>query len=180
VIGSDTPFEMVIRPMELDDIPEVRAIDVASFTLPWPENSFRFEIKENSTSRVWVAEHHEEDGSRKIVAMIVAWLILDEAHIGTFAVHPDYRRLRIGQRLLAKTLLAAYDDGVRVCYLEVRRSNLSAIHLYEKFGFVVTSVRPRYYRDNHEDAFLMTLDPLEPARFRSFLNPSGAEPGSPV
>ena len=72
--------------------------------------------------------------------------------------------------ILARTLLAAYEDGARICYLEVRRSNQAAIQLYEQFGFVLTSIRPRYYRDNNEDALLMTLDPIEPKKIRPFLD----------
>ncbi len=164
---SSPTDKVIIRNMELADVPRVREIDVASFSLPWPERSFRFEIQENPASRLWVAEYRPPQGQAVVIGMIVMWLILDEAHIGTFAVHPDYRRLGIGQRLLAETLLQAYEMGVRKCYLEVRRSNTAAQGLYEKFGFQITAIRPRYYRDNGEDAIMMTLDPLDIQRLRS-------------
>jgi len=77
-----------IRKMTLDDLPQVIAIDQVSFSLPWPERSFRFEITDNPASRCWVIEG---EGGR-IIGMLVLWLIVDEAHIATIAVHADYRR----------------------------------------------------------------------------------------
>jgi [ribosomal protein S18]-alanine N-acetyltransferase len=49
-------LEVIIRPMKLEDIEQVHQIDVLSFSLPWPERSFRFELTENRSSRLWVAE----------------------------------------------------------------------------------------------------------------------------
>ena len=90
---------MNIRRMTLDDISQVVAIDKVSFSLPWPERSFRFEITDNPASRAWVAEL---DG--RIVGMIVAWLLVDEAHIATIAAHPEFRRQGIASRLLIHAL----------------------------------------------------------------------------
>ena len=49
-------MDVLIRPMKLEDISQVHEIDVQSFSLPWPERSFRYELTENQTSRLWVAE----------------------------------------------------------------------------------------------------------------------------
>jgi len=167
-----------IRPMELRDVPRVREIDLASFSLPWPERSFRFEITENPASRLWVAEVQTPDGQHVVVGMIVMWQVLDEAHIGTFAIHPAYRRQGIGCRLLAESLLEVYEMGVCQCYLEVRRSNLAAQNLYKKFGFKITSVRNGYYRDNGEDALIMTLENINPQKLRAFLQEDDEEKGT--
>jgi len=153
--------KLIIRKMELKDVSRVREIDLASFSLPWPERSFRFEITDNPASRLWVAETIDAQGQLLVIGMVVMWLVIDEAHIGTFAIHPDYRGKGIGQNLLSESLSEAYRMGVRLCYLEVRRSNIAAQNLYEKFGFKVTSIRSGYYRDNSEDAMMMTLDPID-------------------
>jgi ribosomal-protein-alanine N-acetyltransferase len=76
-------------------------------------------------------------------------------------VHPEYRRRGIARRLLAETLIAMSEKGARSATLEVRRSNLAAQDLYRKFGFKVVGLRPRYYRDNNEDALLMTLENID-------------------
>ncbi len=146
---------MNIRRMTIDDLAQVVAIDKASFSLPWPERSFRFEISDNSASRAWVAE---EDG--KVVGAIVAWLLVDEAHIATIATHPDFRRRGIASKLLSHALRMMMNEGALTSVLEVRESNLAAQEMYRKFGFEESGRRPRYYKDNSEDAILMTLHDL--------------------
>ena len=94
--------------------------------------------------------------------------MVDEAHITTFAVHPAWRRQRIGERLLLAFLDIAIDRGAHEATLEVRLSNLPARRLYEKYGFRPVGLRPRYYSDDNEDALIMTTEPLaEPADARS-------------
>jgi ribosomal-protein-alanine N-acetyltransferase len=141
--------------MLLEDVPAVHEIDTLSFSLPWPERSFRFELTENPVSRGWVAE---VDG--RIAAMLVLWFIVDEAHIATIAVHPDYRRQGIGEKVLLHALWAVQDEGARRVFLEVRAGNAAAQAMYEKYGFIVDGRRLKYYRDNDEDAILMSLEGL--------------------
>lgn len=155
------------RPMALADVARVREIDVRSFSLPWSERSYRFELTENQHSVVWVAEVEGSSGPQ-VVGMIVAWAILDEAHIATIAVDPDYRGRGLGRRLLAVGLRAAYQRGARLSYLEVRRGNLVAQNLYQQFGFYVAGERRHYYQDNQEDALLMTLDQIDPIALERF------------
>jgi len=147
--------------MEIDDLRRVHEIDVLSFSIPWSERSFSFELTENRNSIVWVAEAEQEGQPPLVVGVIVVWVILDEAHIATIATHPDFRRMGIARRMIAHTLLIAHQRGARLAYLEVRQSNLSAQNLYYQFGFNVVGTRPRYYKDNNEDALLMTLDRIE-------------------
>jgi ribosomal-protein-alanine N-acetyltransferase len=149
----------VIRKMTAEDIPAVIDLDQRSFSLPWPERSFRFEVTENPASRCWVAEL---DG--KIVGMIVVWLIVEEAHVATLATHPDFRRQGIGKQLLAHALRQLLAEGAQSSFLEVRESNVAAQEMYRKFGYVVSGRRRRYYKDNDEDAILMNLDSLKAER----------------
>ncbi len=144
---------MNIRRMTLEDLAQVIAIDQVSFSLPWPERSFRFEITDNPASRAWIAE---EDG--KIVGMIVAWLLVDEAHIATIATHPEFRRRGVASKLLIHALEYMRSEGAVTSVLEVRVSNAAALEMYRKFGFEESGRRPRYYKDNSEDAILMTLE----------------------
>ncbi|MEW6093212.1 MAG: ribosomal protein S18-alanine N-acetyltransferase [Chloroflexota bacterium] len=149
-------MNVTFRRMRPEDVPAVHEIDLLSFSLPWPERSFNHEVNENPAARCWVAE---ADG--RIAAMLVMWLIVDEAHIATIATHPDFRRQGIGERLLLTVLAAAREEGARRAFLEVRAGNLEAQALYKKYGFSVDGVRPRYYKDNNEDAILMSLDGLQ-------------------
>jgi len=161
-VSNAGPVDKIrIRAMTLADVPRVREIDVLSFAMPWSERSYRFEVVENLNSSSWVAEAKFSDEHLEVVGMIVNWIILDEIHIATIAVDPDFRQMGIGRRLLAQGLLAGQKAGARVAFLEVRRGNLAAKTMYENFGFVVTGVRPHYYQDNHEDALLMNLERLD-------------------
>ena len=148
-------MNLLIRRMTLEDVPAVHEIDALSFSLPWPERSFRFELTENPVSRGWVAE---VDG--RIAAMLVLWFIIDEAHIATIATHPDFRRQGIGEQILLHALRSAYAEGARRAFLEVRAGNVAAQTMYKKYGFIVDGLRPKYYRDNNEDAILMSLEGL--------------------
>ncbi len=153
--GHDVDF----RRMQAADIPQVKALDKLSFSLPWPESAFQYEVNENSASRCWVAEIRNTPEVGSIAAILVLWLIIDEVHIGTLAVHPHYRRKGIAEALMRLGLAEAANEGARAAYLEVRAGNQDAIDLYKKLGFIPVTVRPRYYHDNNEDAVLMNLEP---------------------
>jgi ribosomal-protein-alanine N-acetyltransferase len=146
---------LIVRRMNVEDVPAAHEIDKLSFSLPWPERSFRFEASDNPASRCWVAEL---DG--RLVGMLILWKIVDEAHIATLATHPEFRRQRIAEQLLVVALENAYAEGARSALLEVRAGNVVAQTLYRKFGFEEVGRRERYYKDNNEDAVLMTLHHL--------------------
>jgi ribosomal-protein-alanine N-acetyltransferase len=40
-------MSLIVRRMNVDDVPAAHEIDRLSFTLPWPERSFRFEVTDN-------------------------------------------------------------------------------------------------------------------------------------
>jgi [ribosomal protein S18]-alanine N-acetyltransferase len=168
--GKPIGSPISIRPMAAPDLPAVVAIDKASFTLPWPANSYRFELFENPGSLLYVAEIPGKpeigdvapsNGKSQIIGMIVVWVIIDEAHIATIAVHPDYRGQGIAQELLSTALIESIRKGVRSATLEVRQHNGPAQRLYQRFHFVEVGRRPRYYHDNHEDALIMTASGLD-------------------
>ena len=155
------PLRLVIEPMLLGDLPEVQAIESASFTAPWPPHAYRSELEGNRMAHYLVARIDEE-----VAAYGGMWLMVDEAHITTFAVHPAWRRQRIGERLLLAFLDLAVERGAREATLEVRLSNLPARRLYEKYGFRPVGLRPRYYSDDNEDALIMTTEALDEPRMR--------------
>ena len=152
-------MSLIFRKMTVEDVPAAHEIDRLSFTLPWPERSLRFEVTDNPAARCWVAEL---DGH--IVGMLILWVIIDEAHIATLATHHEFRRQGIAKQLLVMALDSAYEEGARSALLEVRAGNEVAQSMYRKFGFEVVGRRERYYKDNNEDAVLMTLRrlPVEP------------------
>jgi ribosomal-protein-alanine N-acetyltransferase len=172
-----------IRPMRVDDLEQVQSIDQISFSMPWPENAYRFELLENSRAMSWVAEIGAEPNGLTdespfkplVVGVIVVWLIVDEVHIATLAVHPDYRGLGVGRQLVAEALQYGVQNGAVMATLEVRAHNMSAQALYRYFGFKVVGRRLRYYKDNNEDAILMTVSDLG-LEYLNWLNAGTRDP----
>jgi ribosomal-protein-alanine N-acetyltransferase len=160
------------RPMNLDDILRVHEIDQLSFSLPWPENSYRFELTQNPSTLALVVEIVPQDSPAVVIGMSIVWIISDEAHIATIAIHPKFRGLGHGKRLLAETLSLSIQRGVSLATLEVRESNLNALNMYHSFGFKVVGQRLQYYRDNNEDALVMTVEPLG-MQYLAWLNDLG-------
>ncbi len=95
VVVARPPLRLRIEPMQIDDLPAVHAIERASFDAPWPPDAYRNELETNRLAKYLVARVGDE-----IAAFGGMWLMVDEGHIITFAVHPDWRRQRIGERLL--------------------------------------------------------------------------------
>jgi [ribosomal protein S18]-alanine N-acetyltransferase len=178
--------ETVIRRMRAEDLNQAVLLDCMSFSLPWPASAYLHELN-NTGGKVWVAEQVLEApleyrspfpvpvadfvqpaGVHAVVGVIVVWLIVDEAHIATLAVHPKLRREGIAMKLLCTTLRDAAMEGMISALLEVRAGNEAAQDLYRKFGFEVVGHRPRYYQDNFEDALLMTLPVLSANHLNEF------------
>ncbi len=149
-----------IRRMTLEDVPEVVEIDHSSFALPWSERAFQHEVRENPAARCWVTK---VDG--RVASMLVLWIIVDEAHIATIATHPQFRRRGFAKNILVRALQSAREEGARKALLEVRARHVIAQKIYCDIGFVEVGRRPMYYRDNGEEAVLMTMESLDDLKF---------------
>ena len=105
-----------------------------------------------------------------IIGFAGLWLMVDEAHITTIAMHPNFRRLGLGEYMLASLIDIAYSINAKWVTLEVRVTNYTAQNLYRKYGFSEAGVRHRYYSDNQEDALIMWTDEINsPAYKQKFL-----------
>ncbi len=94
------------------------------------------------------------------------WLMLDEAHITTLGVSPQYRGKGIGEFLLVGLIDVAMQLGASWLTLEVRVSNEVAQNLYKKYTFKEAGTRKKYYTDNNEDAYIMWSDEITKLAFR--------------
>lgn len=145
---------MNTRPMRVEDVDRVLAIERLSFPLPWSRESFIREICEIDNSRLLVVTEDEEAGA-DLMGYACWWEVVDECHITNFAVAPAHRRKGVADVLLGRILEDAKGRGLLRATLEVRLGNAAAIALYEKWGFTAAAMRPRYYPDNSEDALVM-------------------------
>lgn len=142
-----------IERMREEDLEEVMAIERVSFPSPWTRNMFLQELKGSHFSHLLVART-----DKRLVGYGGFSTVLDEAHISNLAVHPDFRRRKIGEKLLTAMLHLAKSKGIKEITLEVRAGNVSAQNLYAKFGFEITDRHRKYYQDTQEDALLMSLN----------------------
>jgi [ribosomal protein S18]-alanine N-acetyltransferase len=169
--GKSQEVQVILRPMELTDLPQVESLDRDSFPTPWPENAFRYELTRNPHSVCWVAELPLAGKQTRIIGSIVVWLVVDEAHIASLAVDKAFRQHGIGSQLMAQALMLCLEGGARLAMLEVREGNLAAQKLYRKFGFEAVGIRKAYYQDTHEDAILMTLSSLDYEKLAGLVKP---------
>ena len=142
-----------IVPMTAAQLPQVTALEERCFPAdPWNEGVFEAALSSPNTA---VLLARGEDGA--ILGYAVLSVVLDEGNLDDIAVAPEARRCGVADALLA-TLTRYGRDTLAFLTLEVRASNLPAIALYEKHGFVPVGRRKDYYSAPKEDAILMTLE----------------------
>ncbi len=184
-MSEDLPY--VVEPMALTDLDQVMEIEQASFSLPWSVRAYRYEITENRHSTMVVVRAAPPAGRwparwlrrfrrfragqpGPVLGYAGFWLLVDEAHVATIAVHPRWRRRGLGELLLLSLLERGDRLGARRATLEVRVSNQAAQGLYRKYGFEVESRQRHYYSDNNEDAYLMATPPFDTPTFQANLD----------
>ena len=138
-----------ILPMMDAHVPAIAELERICFSDPWSENSVRAEL--NNPYSLWLIA--EADG--ELVGYIGSQTAVDEADIMNVAVAPSHRRCGIGQMLIDELAARLKEQGVIALMLEVRASNLPAIALYGKIGFLQAGRRPGYYRKPKEDALIL-------------------------
>lgn len=156
------PLRVRLEPMGMADMDAVQRIERASFSTPWPAYAYRQEIETNRLAHYIVAR-----AAGEVVGFAGMWMMVDQAHVTTFAVDPSWRRQGIGARMVLALLRMAGTLGARQATLEVRLSNLPARRLYERFGFRPVGIRPHYYSDNGEDALILTTDDIDGPEMRA-------------
>jgi ribosomal-protein-alanine N-acetyltransferase len=154
--------------MRLSDIPAVMRIEREAFPVPWKASAYEHEVARNRLASYQVLIAYIGDQPGQIVGYGGYWLLVDEAHVSTIAVHLDWKGKGLGELLLLNMLLLSYKESTQLATLEVRRSNIVAQSLYKKYLFRVVGERIRYYQ-KREDALIMTVFPLD-AAYKSFLN----------
>lgn len=144
-------MKITVRELREEDVEELSRIEAECFSMPWSADAFRdLLFRDYCTYLVALADGH--------VAGCCGYTNLcDEANIDNVVVAPEYQNSGIAQIMLADLLERGYRSGVEAFTLEVRVSNVTAIHIYEKFGFVTEGIRPGFYERPTEDAAIMWL-----------------------
>lgn len=146
---------MLIRKMEEGDLEEVYAIERETFSEPWSKASFLDAISEENNHYIVAVI----DGS--VVGYCGYYGVAGEGYIYNVAVSPRFRRQGIGYKMLSELIRHAEERGIFSMTLEVRKSNLPAINLYKKLGFVEAGIRKDFYTKPREDAIIMWRNTIQ-------------------
>lgn len=145
-------MDILIRKMDLSDIPFVYEEEIKIFGKSLGEMTLYNEILYNKMSRYFIATV-----DKKRVAYVGSWLTIPNAEILNLFVIENYRGLGLGKKLVDEVIKVCKIEKIEMLTLEVRVSNNYAIKMYERLGFKVGTTRKNYY-ENNEDALLMVLD----------------------
>ena len=147
------------EPIVIEQVAGEADLESASFTNPWTREMLARELERSDVTRVYVLRLP----GRRVAAFCACWVVHDELHINPIAVDESQRRRGLALRLMHHVMRDAARSGARRATLEVRRSNDAARALYERLGFSVTAIRPRYYSHPDEDALILWRDHLATA-----------------
>ncbi len=146
---------MIIRKMELRDLPQVVVIEESLFGDPWTENAFRDTLDQKEADFVVAVSEQEE-----IIGYCGAYRALDEAEIVNVAIRKKDQNQGVGAGMVRTLIEEEKKKGVRFFILEVRESNLSAQHCYEKLGFKSIGIRKNFYDCPRENALIMQMESI--------------------
>jgi len=144
-----------IKYMTDEDIDMAVKLEKESFSDPWTAKHFFFELHEMNSLMLAAKKGNE------LLGMICISCVSDEASLDTISVFSRYRRKKIAENLLSTALFLLKEKRIGSITLEVRRSNVPAIALYERFGFEFEGYRPGYYSKPSEDAAIYWIRDLD-------------------
>lgn len=140
---------MTIETMKSAHVSQIAALEKRCFSAPWDDRSLASEL-ENPLA-LWLAA---VEGDR-VLGYVGSQTVLGESDMMNLAVHPDFRRQGIAEKLVTALISALAEGGSRCLTLEVRASNAAAKALYEKLGFTKVGCRKNYYSRPKEDGDIL-------------------------
>lgn len=185
-----------LRPMHLEDISQVAAIEREAFPTIWSGTNYSKELKNPQVEYVVCVRNGElapepppeprrgfldllrrrtqppapSGTAALVVGFVGVWFMGGEGHIVSIAVRESLRRHGLGELLLLGSVEMSLRRGQQVVTLEVRVSNSVAQSLYAKYGFSQAGIRKGYYSDNREDALIMSTDTITSPQYQALLD----------
>ena len=151
--ACEIPGGWNIQKMILEDLEEVLSIETSDSLTPWSSRMFIEEMR-NAFSFCFVIKK-EDESKQPVVGFICFRYMAEESELLKICVHPVYRQLGVGKRLMTFYIDFSRQRGIKTFYLEVFSSNHSAIHLYQSFSYRSSGMRKKFYQGKF-DALLMT------------------------
>ena len=100
-----------------------------------------FDIKNNTFTNYYIYKDND-----KVVAFINYQIMYERSELININVLDEYQNRGIASKLMDFMFNDLKTNGVKNITLEVKVTNLNAIHLYEKYGFKEVSIRKGYYQ----------------------------------
>lgn len=147
---------LTIRPMEINDLPAVVALERESGLSSWGIAGYERELL-NPQAVLLVAVC-----SKTVVGYFSGRVMADEFELFAIAVRSGLRRQGRGRKLLEAGLRELQRRAIQTCFLEVRAANLAAQNFYLASGFKPLGVRRNYYHDPTDDAVTMVWKAIVP------------------
>lgn len=144
-------MDFLIRQATKEDAAAIADIEKACFSVPWSEEAIKKTLCE-SNSLFYCALRGE-----KLFGYIGSYSVLDEVYITNIAVLKKYRKNGAARALLKRLSEDSKKSKKAFVTLEVRKSNLLAVSLYESEGFVLSGERKDFYEKPREDGLIYTL-----------------------
>lgn len=139
-----------ILAMGLDDIESVHQIESKCHSHPWSKNLFLSNFGKRYFNHVLLEDDH-------VIGYFVASSVAGEVTLMNIAIAPDKQGLSLGRKLLQFLITLSKHKQEEEIWLEVRASNIPALALYDRLGFVEVDRRKYYYpcAGGREDAIIM-------------------------
>ena len=141
---------MTVETLTAAHLGEVAELEKACFADPWSEKALELLISDGAYGVVCLVD------GRVVAYGGILWAP-DEGQITNIATHPTVRRQGFGAAILDHLIDAARSRACQQLSLEARVSNLPAIALYERYGFLRMGLRRGFYKHPTEDAYVMCL-----------------------
>lgn len=142
-------MELIIKPLTKEYVDQVCLLEEEAFSMPWHRDSF-LEMIENKDACYLVGICGQE-----VAASCGLRNIVGEGEITNVVTKSIFRGQGIGRKMLLQLLAEGEKMGVEEFTLEVRKSNVPAIRLYESLGFAAEGIRKNFYERPKEDALIM-------------------------
>lgn len=142
---------MIFQEMKESDLDRVLNLEKACFKQPWQKKDCEYELNENPYSHGWILKDEN-----RIVGYAFLWETFEMSQLARIGVDPEFRKKGLGFEMMQNLVQRAKEVACEFMTLEVRKSNIAALNLYKKMGFIQVNVSKSYYPDG-EDAIVMTL-----------------------
>lgn len=141
--------EIKVRPMKAEDVPKISLMEEAAFSMPWGAKDFLDMVEREDSLYVTALCEEEPIGCCGVTNAC------GDGDVNNVVVADKFRQLGVGKVMMMALMEWGTALGIENYTLEVRVSNIPAIHLYESLGFVSEGIRPGFYERPKEDAMIM-------------------------